>query len=93
LLLSRWVKRKTAALFGVAVLVAAMHLVEMGWFIAPTFHPDGLTLHWTTLLAPLGIGGLWFGIFLGQVQGRPLLPFGDPRFVEILEEHGWLKNG
>lgn len=93
LLLSRWVKQKTAMLFGIAVLIAAAQLIEMWWFIAPTFHADGLWLHWTTVLAPVGIGGLWFGMFLGQLQGRPLLPFRDPRLIAILEEHGLLKNG
>jgi hypothetical protein len=92
-LLSRWVKQTTAALFAVAVLVAAMHFVEMWWFIAPTFHPEGWALHWTMALAPLGIGGLWFGMFLGQLHGRPLLPFGDPRFMAIVEEHRLEKNG
>ena len=93
LLLSRWVKQKTATLFGIAVLIAVMQLIEIWWFIAPSFHTEGLVLHWTTVLAPIGIGGLWFGMFLGQLQGRPLLPFRDPRLIAILEEHGLLKNG
>jgi hypothetical protein len=93
LLLSRSVKRKTGALFVVAVLIAAMHLMEMWWFIAPTFHPEGFALHWTTVLAPLGIGGLWLGAFLGQLRRRPLLPVGDPRFMAIVDEHGLAKNG
>ena len=93
LLLSRAVKQTTVALFAVAVLVSVMHFVEMWWFVAPTFHPESWALHWTMALAPLGIGGLWFGTFLGQLHGRPLLPFGDPRFIAIVEEHGWAKNG
>lgn len=93
LLLSRTVKQKTAMLFAIALLVSMMHLVEMWWFVAPTFHPEGLALHWTTVLAPLGVGGLWFGMFLGQLQGRAILPFGDPRFIAIVEEHGMIKDG
>ena len=93
LLLSRWVKQKAQTLFAVVVLIAAMFLIETWWFIAPTFHPQGWTLHWTTVLAPLGIGGIWFGIFLGKLRGRPLLPFRDPRFVAILEGHDLVKNG
>ena len=93
LLLSRAVKQKAAALFGIAILVSAMHLVEMLWFVAPTFHPEGFALHWTSLVAPLGIGGLWLGTFLWQLEGRALLPFRDPRFIAILEEHGLVKNG
>ena len=92
-LLSRWVKQRTVTLFGIAVLIAAMQLIEMWWFVAPTFHPEGWALHWTMVLAPLGIGGLWFGAFLGQLRGRPLLPFGDPRFIAIIAEQGLAKNG
>jgi hypothetical protein len=93
LLLSRWMKQRAQALCVIAAWVVAMQLLEMWWFVAPTFHPEGLALHWTTVLAPIGIGALWFGMFLGQLQGRPLLPFGDPRFIAIMEEHGLVKNG
>ena len=93
LLLSRAVKRKAATLAGVALLVALMHWVELIWFVAPTFHPTGFTIHWTTVLAPIGIGGVWFSAFLWQLEKQSLLPFRDPRFVAILEEHGLAKNG
>ena len=92
LLLSRTVKRKAATLCGVAVVIGTMHLIELFWFVAPTFHPEGFTLHWTVLLAPIGIGGLWSAAFLWRLQGRSLLPFRDPRFVAIVEEHGLVKN-
>jgi D-alanyl-lipoteichoic acid acyltransferase DltB (MBOAT superfamily) len=93
LLLSRVVKRKAGTLCAVAVAIALMHQIELFWFVAPTFHPDGFSLHWTTLLAPLGIGGLWFAAFLGQLRDRPLLPFRDPRFIAIVEEQGWVPHG
>lgn len=93
LLLSRAVKQATATLAAIAALVAAMHFLEMWWFVAPSFHHEGWALHWTMVLAPVGLGGLWFGFFLGQLHGRPLLPFGDPRFIAIVEEQGWAKNG
>jgi len=93
LLLSRVVKRKAGTLCAVAVAIALMHQIELFWFVAPTFHPDGFSLHWTTLLAPLGVGGLWFAAFLGQLRDRPLLPFRDPRFIAIVEEQGWVPHG
>ena len=93
LLLSRVVKRKGAALCLVAAMIALMHQIELLWFVAPTFHPDGLSLHWTTILAPIGIGGVWFSAFLAQLKDRPLLPFRDPRFIAIVEEHGLVQNG
>jgi hypothetical protein len=88
LLLSRAVKRKAATLCGVAVMIGLMHWVELFWFVAPTFHPQGLSIHWTTVVAPIAIGGIWFSAFLWQLQGHSLLPFRDPRFVAIMEEKG-----
>ena len=93
LLLSRTVKRKAAMLCAVAVLIMVMHLIELFWFVAPTFYPSGLSLHWTLVLAPIGIGGVWFSAFVWQLKEQSLLPLHDPRFVAILEEQGLLKNG
>ena len=93
LLLSRSIKRNPAVLGFVAAGVAIMHLIELFWFVAPTFHPDGFSLHWTTVLAPIGIGGVWLCGFLTSLKGRSLLPTRDPRFIAILEEHGFARNG
>ncbi|MGE5218997.1 MAG: hypothetical protein ACM3SP_18530 [Chloroflexota bacterium] len=93
LLLSRAVKRKSAALCMIAAGIALMHQVELFWFVAPTFHPDGVSIHWTTILAPLGIGGVWLAAFLFELQKRPLLPQRDPRFIAIIEEQGLAHHG
>ncbi len=93
LLLSRAVKRKAATLFGVAIVIALMHLVETFWFVAPVFHPSGFSLSWMDVAAPIGIGGVWFAAFLWSLQGRSLLPARDPRFVAIVEEFQLVKNG
>ena len=93
LLLSRAVKRNPATLCVVVGIVALMHLIELYWFVTPTFHPDGFYLHWTTVLAPIGVGGVWLAAFLHRLKERPLLPFGDPRFVAIVEEHELVPNG
>jgi hypothetical protein len=93
LLLSRAIKRNPAVLASVATGVAVMHWIELFWFVAPTFHPEGFSLHWTTLLAPIAIGGVWLWSFLSYLKGQSLLPLHDPRFVAILEEHGLASNG
>jgi hypothetical protein len=93
LLLSRAVKRQAAVLSGVAVLIIFMHWIEIFWFVAPTFHSMGFSISWLDVLAPVAVGGLWFGAFLWDLQERSLLPFGDPRLTAIVEEHGLLKNG
>jgi hypothetical protein len=88
LLLSRTVKRKAATICGVAAVVGFMHFLELFWFVAPTFHPQGFSIHWTNLVAPVGIGGIWFAAFLWQLKGQSLLPLRDPRLIAIMEEKG-----
>ena len=93
LLLSRAVKRKAAALCAVATGIALMHLIELFWFVVPSFHPEGIALHWTIFLAPVGIGGIWFAAFLSELKKRPLLPFRDPRFIAIVAERELAHHG
>ena len=93
LLLSRAVKRRPATLFGVAIVIGCMHLVEIFWFVAPTFHPSGFSISWMDLAAPIGIGGVWFSAFLWSLQRRSLLPARDPRFIAIVEEYQLVKDG
>jgi hypothetical protein len=93
LLLSRAVKRKPVALAAVASAVALMHFIELFWFVAPTFHPDGFRLHWMIIVAPFGIGGIWLWSFFSCLKDRSLLPMHDSRFVAILEEHGLARHG
>ena len=93
LLLSRLVKRRTAALACVAALVFFMHLVEMFWFVGPAFHPVQFSISWTDLLAPIGLGGFWIATFVWQLKSLPLLPYRDARFLASVEEHGLMHDG
>ena len=91
LLLSREVKRNPRALCRVAVLVLCMRFVDLMWQIVPAFPPGDLLGHWldiaTALLAWLGLGGIWMGVFVWQLKRMPLLPLHDPAFLEIVP-HG-----
>lgn len=87
LLLSRSLKRNYRALAIVAVAVMVMRLVDLFWLIGPEFHTEGLAFHGLDLLLPLGIGGIWISLFLGQLKARPLIPTHDPNLKEVLE-HG-----
>jgi hypothetical protein len=80
LLLMRGVKRRREALARVAVAVLALRLVDMFWLVAPAFHPEGFTIHWMDLAAPVGLGGLWLAAFFSNLKRAPLLPLHDPRF-------------
>ena len=87
LLLSRTANENPRLLIFAAGLVLFMRLVDVFWLIAPVFTESRFRVHWMDLLAPIGIGGLWLAVFLGQLPKRPLVPVGDPRLSEALE-HG-----
>lgn len=90
LLLSGDVKRTRSKLLLVAGLVLATRMLDQFWLVVPAqpgteargLGAVGFSLHWTDIAAPVGIGGIWIAVFLGQLQKRPLLPSYDP----LLEE-------
>jgi len=65
-LLSRRAKRRRTWLAWIAALLLIANLVDALWLVAPDQHPQGLALHWTDLLAPLGLGALWLRVFIGR---------------------------
>ena len=78
ILLSRWVKRKRAALAfmaGWALLNQALHVY---WYIAPEVGRTGLPLAGDVLLF-LGLGGIWLAFVLRSLASRSLIPAHDPR--------------
>ena len=86
LLLLRTTKRSAAILARVAAVILFMHWLVVLWMVAPSFHPAQFHLHWMDIVAPIGIGAVWLGAFLGYLKARSLLPLHDPRFAELLEE-------
>ena len=88
LLLSRQIKRDARMLMIVSAAIIAMRWVDLYWLVVPAFHPDGVSLHWMDLVAPVGIGGLWMAVFAWQLQRRPLVPFHDPRLKELMTHEG-----
>jgi hypothetical protein len=91
LLLFRHVKTRTRSLLIVTMLVLMLRLVDMYWMVLPAFGGGNIHLSWMDVALPLGMGGIWFGYFLWQLQRMPLLPVHDPRMEEITAqavEHG-----
>lgn len=89
LLLSRDLKRDARKLAGVAALLLVMRWVDLYWQAAPSFghgaeHASALP-HWMDLAAIVGLGGVWFGVYLTQLGRRPLLPAFEPYLKEALE--------
>jgi hypothetical protein len=84
LLLSRPFKRNPQSLVKVAVWMIFMRGVDLYWYIEPTAHKN-LYFHWLDLVVPLGMGGLWIGMYFRNLRSRPLLAAYDPRAQVLLE--------
>jgi len=87
LLLSRRANRDPKTLTLAAALVVLMRFVDLSWMILPAFSQGRFRIHPTDLTVPLALGGIWAGLYLRNLAGRPLLPVHDPGFEEALA-HG-----
>jgi hypothetical protein len=92
-LLFRESKRQTRLLLRVALLVLAMHWVDLVWLVVPaSSDPASPRFPWAelplSLLATLGIGGVCTAVFLGHLKQRPLIPLNDPKLNEAIEHAG-----
>lgn len=71
-LLSKPAKRSRAWLGTIAGMLLAANLVDALWLVVPGFRVAGFALRWTDLLAPVGVGGLWLCLYLGQLRVQRL---------------------
>lgn len=78
LLLFRNWKRQARRLGAISAGVLLMRFVDVLWLVTPNFSRAELRLHWMDLAAPVGLGGIWLGMFLQTLRARPLLPLHDP---------------
>jgi hypothetical protein len=68
MLLSRAAKRRRAWLRAIALVLVIANLADAFWLIVPGLRPAGFSLRWTDLCAPLGLGGVWWCGYLGQLR-------------------------
>jgi hypothetical protein len=85
-LLSRRFKRNPNKLVLVAVLILIMRYVDLIWVVAPNFSREGFHFSLMYLVAPIGFGGIWLGLFFWELGKRPVMPINDPQFPSVLEQ-------
>ncbi len=73
ILLSTRVRHNMRLLAGLGIVLVFTYLVNLYWQIIPAYHPGQFSLHWLDIVLPIGLGGLWFAVFLGALKRRPLL--------------------
>jgi hypothetical protein len=84
LLLSRDLKRRPHLLARVAIWILVMRVVDLIWYVEPTFPHRRFPIHWMDIALPLGLAGAWLFLFVRNLRSRPLLPLNDPFFKEAL---------
>lgn len=79
-------KRKPERLWKIATFILFMRFVDLFWIIKPQvdLKNHSFTFYWTDILAPIGIGGIWLGVYFFNLKQKPLLPENDP-FID--KEH------
>ncbi len=86
LLLSADLKKQAPKLMIVALWLLAMRWLDFYWQAAPSM-TDAAAFHWLNLAVPIGLGGVWLALLLGQLKGRAIVPVRDPALEEVMA-HG-----
>jgi len=83
-LLSRHMKRNRAPLAIGAVLLLAMHWVDMQFIIFPN-HSANFDPEWVDYVLLLGLLGIFLGLTLRGIGKTNLIPVRDPKLRESLK--------
>jgi hypothetical protein len=81
ILLSRHVKRRGRLLARVSIAIIIMRFVDLVYWIEPATPQGNFPLGWISLVALVGIGGIWLWMFLLQLGQGPLAYIEDPRLA------------
>jgi len=79
LLLMRFIKRNPKYLFGVAIWMICIRMLDVFWVVIPAFRQRYFSVSWIDIAAILAIGGIWLSFFIWRLKTRTLLPLHDPR--------------
>ena len=61
-------------------------LLDLFWMTRPEFTAHAVP-SWIDVVVPIGLIGLWVGMFAFNLQKMPLLPLGDPKLSEAIAHH------
>ena len=93
-LLQRRVKTNSKTLAKVAMGILIVRYLDYFWVIKPAFQAHGagdghgyphFSVSWLDVVTPIALGGLWVGLFVKNLRGRPLVSLQDGRLLQELE--------
>lgn len=86
LILSRNTKRKIEILRLGAIIILAMHVVELYWFVMPNIpKQEEFAFHWMDIACLLGPVGVYLAVVFRNMASYPIIPVGDPRLSRALK--------
>ncbi|HXS72939.1 MAG TPA: hypothetical protein VN725_02765 [Rhodanobacteraceae bacterium] len=89
LLLSHGAKRRRLWMRNLSAMLVIANLADAFWLVVPSFRAHGFALRWTDLLAPLGLGALWWCVYAGQLRAaRATMPARLGDALDMERSHG-----
>lgn len=85
--MSRHAKRNLKFHACIAIWLIFMHIVDIYWIIMPNVSKSGIHVTIMDIVPFIGIGGVYFGVFLNRLKSKALVPVNDPRLDESLSFH------
>ncbi len=92
MLLMRAIKDRPKTIAIVTIILLFMRFVDIYWLVAPAHHGDHFYFSWITLVAFLGIGGLWLAAFIWQLKGQTIIPIHESWVDEAIREGALTRN-
>ncbi len=84
-LLPRAPKRNKSVLVVASVWLLLMHFIDMIWLVLPTFQTHDYHIHWLDFTTLIGIGGVFIGLILLQLENQSVVPINDPKLEESIQ--------
>ena len=84
-LLAPRTKAMASLLVKVAAWIFVLRFLDLYWVIIPALRKDGPVPQISDAFALLGLGGLWFSVFVAQHKKANAIPLHDPRIRQVVE--------
>lgn len=84
-LLAPRTKAMASLLVKVAAWIFVLRFLDLYWVIIPALRKDGPVPQISDAFALLGLGGLWFSVFVAQHKKANAFPLHDPRIRQVVE--------
>jgi len=70
-----------------ALLIIALHFVEIYWIVMPLLHKGGVQLHWLDFAILISLSALFLGLFFSRFRKHNMVSNNDPKLQASLSKH------